>query len=206
MVQETFVFCGKNPAFGELPFGIETPLAGIAASEGFKIAPSGGTEFLAGIVAAAGDVNGDGFGDLALAVKDDYGVSHLVFGGPRGNRDVGTPFADITKAFTFDPNNGGDGLTQEAFAIGDINGDGFDDWATTDVVGGTVQAQVIFGGRTPRYIRPRAKRLMEVMVSKFRLAQVTAKLLRPLMTSTKTVAMISWSRMAIGRRRPLLAA
>ncbi|MBT6314953.1 MAG: hypothetical protein HOJ21_17260 [Alphaproteobacteria bacterium] len=154
---QTTILYGKNPAFNEASFEIgETPLAGVAVSEGRTVSPAfSGTEFLGGIVAAAGDVNGDGFGDFTVSVPREasiaennlIGVTHLIFGAPRGFGNLTTPLTDPSLAITFDASNR-NGLFQEGFAIGDINGDGFDDWSIMGDASNGARADIIFGVQT----------------------------------------------------------
>ncbi|WP_437910961.1 VCBS repeat-containing protein [Sorangium sp. So ce327] len=81
--------------------------------------PSGGSRF-ARSLDAAGDVNGDGFGDVILG---SYETSHayLYLGGPQGLSSA----PDVTLA-------GDDAFGITVAGVGDLNNDGFDDFAVAD--------------------------------------------------------------------------
>jgi hypothetical protein len=91
-------------------------------------------------VAAAGDVNGDGIVDLAVASGGDPGSVAIHTGGPDGlGRGVALPAGAISSGF---------GTTMAS--AGDVNGDGYGDV----VVGGLQAAQVFFGGPGGLAARP----------------------------------------------------
>jgi hypothetical protein len=86
-------------------------------------------------VASAGDVNGDGYGDLLVGASQNTdggyraGAAYLVLGPVSGDVDLSTADAEFTAEETYD---------DVGFAIasaGDVNGDGYDDI----VVGGPGQ-------------------------------------------------------------------
>jgi len=92
---------------------------------------TGGDAFGRGI-AAAGDLNGDGFVDLAIASGGDPGTVTIYNGG------VGGPTMGVT--LLPGPVTAGFGTTMAS--AGDVNGDGYGDL----IVGGLEAAQVFFGG------------------------------------------------------------
>ena len=93
-------------------------------------------------IAAAGDVNGDGVDDLVVGwpnAENDRGHAYVVYGGPRsGTRSLdalgasGVRIQGVDDDLEFGSNVAG---------VGDVNGDGFDDFAVLDR-----DAYVIYGG------------------------------------------------------------
>ena len=83
-------------------------------------------------VASAGDINGDGFIDLAVASGPAPGAVTVYLGGPAGPGGAGTALSagDVTSGF-------GDTMA----SAGDVNGDGYGDL----LVGGLEHAQVFLG-------------------------------------------------------------
>lgn len=94
--------------------------------------------------AAAGDINGDGMGDIMFRVRtnDDYRVFiHL------GKQDgAGTPLVATPAATFVGPRTGG-GLGYSIASAGDVNGDGFDDLVFGDPTDNesTGRADLYFG-------------------------------------------------------------
>ncbi len=112
-------------------------LTGLAAGDLFGVS-----------VAGAGDVNGDGFGDVIVGASDnDSGGSNagratVFFGGLAPNT-----VADISIVGTA----AGEQLGYAVGAAGDVNGDGFGDVVAGApmAAGGAGRAQVYFGGQAP---------------------------------------------------------
>ncbi|MAL97468.1 MAG: hypothetical protein CL583_03365 [Alteromonadaceae bacterium] len=113
----------------------------IPAGEGYTIFGEGGADFFGHAVEGAGDINGDGIGDLLVSswVDDegggDAGAAWLVYGKP------GTARTDIQLS-TLSSANGFKIIGDEAVdyfgrtnAIGDINGDGYDDMIVSSALG-----------------------------------------------------------------------
>jgi len=93
----------------------------------------------------AGDVNGDGVGDLLVgapyadAIDDASGVAYLVQGPVGAASSLSDPAARLLGV------DRGDRLGTAFAALGDLNQDGFDDFAVTGSLGTTDKAYLIHG-------------------------------------------------------------
>jgi hypothetical protein len=96
---------------------------------GFRMTGSDFGDSVGFSVSAAGDVNGDGYGDLiigAYGVHDDLGGAFVVFGGPgRAISSLDLGALSGTDGFALIAEGGKAGAPVSA--AGDLNGDGFDD-------------------------------------------------------------------------------
>lgn len=126
------------------PFPAEIPLAGLDGTAGFALNIDNIDARLGGALAGAGDINGDGIGDIALGAPgashtrygsysfpgNDHGRTYVVFGRP-----AGSPFS---ASVALDELDGTDGFVlvgptsnamagQSLGAAGDVTGDGIDD-------------------------------------------------------------------------------
>ncbi len=85
-----------------------------------------GAELYGASVAAAGDVNGDGYGDVIVGAPgfsdtdDDEGAAYVYQGGATG-------LYGTDPAWTTDSNQAGAELGAAVAGVGDVNGDGFSD-------------------------------------------------------------------------------
>jgi hypothetical protein len=107
--------------------------SGIQTTAIASVAGPGGANGVTTSIAAAGDVNRDGFGDIIVGGAG--GNSVIVFhGGGSGTLTVGTQFASL-------PAGGGYG--RSVAAVGDGNGDGYDDiaFAPTTCMGHSIRVQ-----------------------------------------------------------------
>ena len=77
----------------------------------------------------AGDVNGDGFGDILVSTSFSRGESYVIFGKSSGFDDVdlNTVALDGTAGFKIHSANSGDQSGHSISSAGDVNGDGFND-------------------------------------------------------------------------------
>jgi hypothetical protein len=115
-------------------FGANLDLSSLTGTTGFQMSGEAGFEHSGRSVSAAGDVNGDGFGDLLVGAYDGpsggarEGASYVVFGKAAGfgaNLDLssltGADGFQITGVFDYDHSG------RSVSAAGDVNGDGFAD-------------------------------------------------------------------------------
>ena len=135
-------------------------------SDGFRISGENPGDGLGSSVSAAGDVNGDGFGDLIVgapyaydSVKGyDVGAAYVVFGSAAGfagnlNLSALNPLAGPSLGFRIVGATAFDKAGYAVSGAGDVNGDGFDDviigapYADT-VNGASGAAYVVFGKAT----------------------------------------------------------
>src|SRR5436190_1752074 len=109
-------------------------LASLDGTNGFETRSDVPIDLLGESVSAAGDVNGDGFGDWIIGAPSDLptrpyaGAAYVLFG--RGS-SYGPVFElaniDGTNGFKIEGEAEGDSLGGSVSAAGDVNGDGFDD-------------------------------------------------------------------------------
>ncbi|MGF1456602.1 MAG: Ig-like domain-containing protein [Alphaproteobacteria bacterium] len=136
----------------------EVDLSALDGANGFVINGIDGEDY-AGIVAVAGDVDGDGVDDLIIGAPggdlpgaDDAGEAYVVFGSSEFLGTTSTPSLDLSdldglNGFVINGLALGDGLGNAVAGAGDVNNDGFDDLILgayrTDTYTGS--AYVIFG-------------------------------------------------------------
>ena len=128
--------------FGNDALGSTVPLSSLDGTSGFRLDGFTAEQVSGGNVSSAGDVNGDGFGDLLIGVSADIPAqlheAYVVYGGPG-------PFPEAISLSDLDGSNGFrlPGLS-DRFTVGqagDVNGDGFDDL----VIGALDEAFLVFG-------------------------------------------------------------
>jgi T1SS-143 domain-containing protein len=153
------VYGGSNPALS----GGTLSLATIAVGQGgFKIVGESPSDNAGFWVAAAGDVNGDGFADVIVgaggndAGGDEAGAAYVIYGGANGAivngvLDLGVVASGIG-GFKVIGEAAVDSAGGSVSSAGDVNGDGFDDVIIgaklNDTAGdGAGAAYVIYGGQ-----------------------------------------------------------
>ena len=164
---DDFYWSSYQDAAGHIVFGREGPFnasypgsgEGILADVSFSnSAPSASTKLFYGDVAAAGDVNGDGFEDFIVGMElvkvgdsSKAGAAYVVFGhdGPWTGFDLAT--LDGSNGFCISGQESFRHVGANVAGIGDINGDGFDDVLVSSPPDGVVghdqdgNAYVVFG-------------------------------------------------------------
>ena len=141
--------------FGGQSFGASFDLASLDGSNGFRIDGIGVSGFSGWSVSDAGDVNGDGFGDLIIGAPrtdpggdTDAGESYIVFGGQSFGASFDLTSLDGSNGFRIDGIDAGDQSARSVSGAGDINGDGFDDLliGSPYANGNAGETYVVFGG------------------------------------------------------------
>ena len=130
-------------------FGMSVALSALNGSNGFKLSGIDDKDYAGFSVGAAGDVNGDGFGDLIVGADHadeggtDRGAAYVVFGKAGGFGNLALSALDGTNGFKLPGVVDYDYLGTFVSAAGDVNGDGFGDL----IVGAYTAAE---GGTRPR--------------------------------------------------------
>ena len=113
-------------------------------------------------VSDAGDINGDGIGDLVIGSpgsdpdgKINAGVTYVLFGSTEGFDLTLNPSTLGTKGFVINGAQAGDQSGRSVSNIGDLNGDGVDDLAIgapfSGINGDIGSAYIIFGSKQSNY-------------------------------------------------------
>lgn len=148
-----FVLFGRSTATdGE--FAAEFDLDTLDGTNGFRLFGQDGSQ-AGGFVTSAGDVNGDGIGDLLIGA-DEYepagsndwsGAAYIVFGRSDGfDAEIDLDALDGSDGFSIQTGDRYQGIGWQVEGAGDVNGDGID-----DVMIGTYdgsQVYVVFGRDT----------------------------------------------------------
>ena len=124
-------------------------------TNGFKLIGASDFDTSGASVSGAGDVNGDGFGDLLIGaprrVNEYAGRSYLVFGAADGfKKNFDLDSLDRSNGLTLFGVSNSDDNGSSVSSAGDVNGDGFDDIIIgapgADPLGdGSGQSYVVFG-------------------------------------------------------------
>lgn len=151
---DVIIGANNGPAyviFGASSFAASMAITDLDGSNGFEIEVVGTPSVTAGNVASASDVNDDGYDDVIVSDHFGGGKQALVIFGT-------TSPGAVFDATTLDGSNGfaANGVMSGfgGFAIagvGDVNGDGIDDFIVSDPLAGTIdvnpagEAYVVFG-------------------------------------------------------------
>ncbi|MDQ0463370.1 Ca2+-binding RTX toxin-like protein [Caulobacter ginsengisoli] len=157
----SYVVFGHAGGLGAGGFGANLDLSTLDGTNGFKLSGTTASDFAGRSVAAAGDINGDGYGDLLVGAYRadphglDSGAGYVVFGHAGGLGAGG--FAANLDVSALDGTNGFklSGVTHNEVtgftlaSAGDINADGYDDVIIGAPLApngtGTGAAYVVFG-------------------------------------------------------------
>ena len=125
----SFVVFGKASGFAA-----NLDLSSLNGSNGFAISGAAAHDGAGYSVAAAGDVNGDGFNDVIIgayhvsAHGKDSGAAYVVFGGPTGfAANINLSSLDGSNGFELTGGAEFDRAGRDVSSAGDINGDGLAD-------------------------------------------------------------------------------
>ena len=134
-----YVVFGKTAGFSP-----ELNLSTLNGTNGFSISGNVPSSQVGAAVSSAGDVNGDGFGDLLVGSPSyNNAAGYLVFGKQASfgaNIDLGSLNGSNGARFNPVPFNYGGQVS----AAGDVNGDGFDDFIINDPWSGPNQTSVSY--------------------------------------------------------------
>ena len=115
-------------------FGAVFELSSLNGLNGFKINGAGGNDYSGSVISDAGDLNGDGFGDIIVGANKadsngiDSGSIYVVFGKRSEFSAVMDPSQlDGLNGFRINGAAAGDYAGGAVSSAGDVNGDGFDD-------------------------------------------------------------------------------
>ena len=131
-------------------------LAGLNGNTGFEIPGAEAGDRMSHAVAGAGDVNGDGFADVAVTAPEadgGAGAAYVVFGSPAGFPGaVQVSTLNGNTGFKIEGNPGSQAELGSAVSGGDVNGDGLADVIVGKSNGGPGSTFVVFG--KPRTFSP----------------------------------------------------
>ena len=121
-----YVIYGNAAGLGDID------LAALAPSAGFKLTGNGGYEdFVGRAVDSAGDINGDGIGDLVISAYrggvDYSGITYVVYGKESGFSDLDLTTLTSDQGFLLSGFESGGEIGRSVASAGDVNGDGIDD-------------------------------------------------------------------------------
>ena len=117
-------------------FAADLDLSTLNGANGFRLTGAADGDWIGEAVSAAGDVNGDGYGDLLIGAptaspngRYEAGAAYLLLGSAAGfsaTLDLAAPGAGVTRFTGAAP---GERLGDSLTALGDVNGDGLMDFA-----------------------------------------------------------------------------
>ena len=130
-VGETYVVYGGASAPGT---GGVLALSALDGANGFVLTGIDADDYSGLSVSSAGDVNGDGYGDLIIGAnqadpnRNNSGETYVVYGGATGTaRTLDLSTLDGANGFTLTGIDRDDSSGRSVSSAGDVNGDGYDD-------------------------------------------------------------------------------
>ncbi|WP_376100808.1 beta strand repeat-containing protein (plasmid) [Roseomonas sp. CCTCC AB2023176] len=124
----SYVLFGKAVGFADVD------LANLSSADGFRVDGAADFDLSGTSVASAGDLNGDGYGDLVIGVlsadplvRAGAGSSYVLFGKAGGLADVDLANLSVADGFRVDGAAALDLSGNSVASAGDLNGDGYAD-------------------------------------------------------------------------------
>ncbi|WP_288926582.1 hypothetical protein [uncultured Maritimibacter sp.] len=147
---EAYVIFGKTTGFSNID------LSSFTASDGFIIQGDEAGDHAGISVSSAGDINGDGYGDIVVgAVNGDdggtqAGEAYVIFGRNVGFTNIDLTGLALSDGFIIQGDVDGDFAGRSVSGAGDVNGDGYDDiivgaYGGDDTASSAGEAYVLFG-------------------------------------------------------------
>lgn len=134
-----------STAHMKIVLGNVVNLASLAPEDGFLIHGPPPIEGLGWSVASLGDVNNDGHSDIAIS---SLRSAHIIFGKDGGTTlndiDLGTPLSADGSGFSMSSDSGNFG--NSISGVGDINGDGIDDFLVSDFLADGADGSLLNAG------------------------------------------------------------
>ena len=152
---------GQNSGAAYVVFGSagglpDINLSSLTSSQGFEIVGEAADILAASSISSAGDINGDGFGDVIVGAYADNaagakaGAAFVIYGKASGFTTVDLASLDPADGFKITGDGANDQAGRSVSSAGDVNGDGLDDIIigapySNGSASGTAAAYVIFG-------------------------------------------------------------
>jgi Ca2+-binding RTX toxin-like protein len=130
-----YIVYGHSGGFGTLDLGTMTAQQGATIFQSPYIGSGSNGPFLGVSVAAVGDVNGDGYDDVIVGSENDgtggdyAGAAYLLFGSSSGIGNMNVANGSPTQLYKFTGTQPAGFAGHDVAGLGDINGDGIDDFA-----------------------------------------------------------------------------
>jgi hypothetical protein len=124
----SYVIYGKSIGFSNMD------LANLNSTQGFAIYGASAGDLNGFAVSSAGDMNGDGYGDIVIGAREadpysrnDAGTSYVIFGKSSMISNIDLVSLNSSNGFAIYGAAAGDYSGSSVALAGDVNGDGYDD-------------------------------------------------------------------------------
>ena len=120
--------------YGKATRGVSLGMSTLTAGDGFRIKGDVGSGKLGFSVSSVGDVNGDGYDDVIVGAPEaGNGVSYLIFGKGSGLMDIDLGSLSVSDGIKITGESSGDKSGYSVSGLGDVNGDGYGDFAVSSL-------------------------------------------------------------------------